>query len=69
MKYILLTTLLVFSFAKFDYSSRRSISTVMATIESKLATKSPLDAIIKVLNEFRDAINVEQISHDEIYDI
>ncbi len=41
----------------------------MATIESKLASKSPLDAIIRVLNEFRDAINLEQISHDEIYDV
>ncbi|KAM3130658.1 hypothetical protein pb186bvf_017250 [Paramecium bursaria] len=69
MKYILLTTLLILSFAKLDYSSRRSISTVMATIESKLASKSPLDAIIRVLNEFRDAINLEQISHDEIYDV
>ena len=68
MKYILLTTLLIFSFAKLDYSSRRSISTVMATIENKLASKSPLDAIIRVLNEFGDAINLEQISHDEIYD-
>ena len=59
MKYILLTSLLILSFAKLDYTPRRSISAVMATIENKLASKSPLEAVIRVLNEFRDAINLE----------
>lgn len=43
----------------FDYSKKRSITSVMAEVEAKLTNKSPLDAILNVLNDFRDSVNVE----------
>jgi hypothetical protein len=39
----------------------------MVEVEAKIKAKSPLEAIYNVLNEFRDAVNFEQVSHDEIY--
>lgn len=47
------------SFAKLNYSKKRSITAVMAEIESKIKIKSPLDAILNVLSDFRDAVNME----------
>jgi hypothetical protein len=32
---------------------------VMMEVEAKLKSKSPLDAILNVLNDFRDAVNTE----------
>lgn len=46
-------------FAKLNYTKKRSLTAVMAEIESKIKSKSPLDAILNVLTEFRDAVNVE----------
>ena len=40
---------------------------VMMEVENKLKNKSPLDAILAVLNDYRDAVNQEQVSHDEIH--
>lgn len=40
---------------------------VMVEVEAKLKTKAPLDAILNVLTDFRDAVNTEQVHHDEIY--
>ena len=54
---------------KLDYSKKRSITAVMAEVEAKLKNKSPLDAILNVLRDFRDSVNNEQVSHDEIYNI
>ncbi|CAD8080856.1 unnamed protein product [Paramecium primaurelia] len=51
----------------FDYSKKRSLTAVMAEVEAKLKNKSPLDAILNVLRDFRDAVNTEQVNHDEIY--
>lgn len=44
---------------KLDYSKKRSITAVMAEVEAKLKSKSPLDAILNVLRDFRDAVNNE----------
>ncbi|CAD8080378.1 unnamed protein product [Paramecium primaurelia] len=52
-----------------DYSKKRSMTAVMAEVEAKLKNKSPLDAILNVLRDFRDAVNTEQVNHDEIYNI
>ncbi|CAD8065075.1 unnamed protein product [Paramecium primaurelia] len=54
---------------KLDYSKKRSITSVMAEVESKISTKAPLDAILNVLRDFRDSVNFEQVNHDEIYQI
>jgi hypothetical protein len=43
----------------FDYSKKRSLTAVMAEVEAKLSSKSPLDAILNVLRDFRDAVNTE----------
>ena len=51
----------------FDYSKTRSIMNVMMEVENKLKNKSPLEAILNVLNDYRDAVNQEQVSHDEIH--
>lgn len=51
----------------FDYSKKRSIMNVMLEVETKLKTKAPIDAILNILRDFRDAVNVEQVNHDEIY--
>lgn len=32
---------------------------VMVEVENKLKSKSPLDAILNVLTDFRDAVNTE----------
>ncbi|KAM3131060.1 hypothetical protein pb186bvf_016872 [Paramecium bursaria] len=53
----------------FNYSKKRSIMAVMMEVEAKLKSKSPLDAILNVLNDFRDAVNTEQVNHDEIYNV
>jgi hypothetical protein len=42
-----------------DYSKKRSVMAVMMEVESKIKAKSPLDAILNVLSEFRDAVNSE----------
>ena len=42
-----------------NYSSKRSLAAVMLQVEAKLKAKSPLDAILNVLSEFRDAVNYE----------
>lgn len=31
----------------------------MAEVESKLSLKAPLDAILNVLRDFRDSVNIE----------
>jgi len=51
----------------FDYSKTRSIMNVMMEVENKLKNKSPLEAILNVLNDYRDAVNQEQVAHDEIH--
>ncbi|CAD8186860.1 unnamed protein product [Paramecium pentaurelia] len=52
-----------------DYTKKRSISAVLAEVEAKLKNKSPLEAILNVLRDFRDAVSTEQVKHDEIYGI
>jgi hypothetical protein len=42
-----------------DYTKKRSMTAVMAEVEAKLKSKSPLDAILNVLRDFRDAVNTE----------
>lgn len=44
---------------KLDYSSKRSLTAVMAEVEAKIKTKAPLDAILNVLRDFRDSVNTE----------
>jgi hypothetical protein len=44
---------------KLDYSKKRSLTAVMAEVEAKLKSKSPLDAILNVLSDFRDSVNTE----------
>lgn len=39
----------------------------MVEVENKLKNGGPLDTINNVLAGFKDAINKEQISHDEVY--
>jgi len=43
----------------FNYSKSRSIMNVMMEVENKLKNKSPLDAILAVLQDYRDAVNQE----------
>ncbi|CAD8181246.1 unnamed protein product [Paramecium pentaurelia] len=52
-----------------DYSKKRSITAVLAEVEAKLKNKSPLEAILNILRDFRDAVNTEQVQHDEIYNV
>lgn len=42
---------------------------VMMEVENKLKNKSPLEAILNVLNDYRDAVNQEQVAHDEIHSV
>jgi hypothetical protein len=50
-----------------DFSIKRSIMNVMMEVESKLKTNSPLDTVKEVLNEFKGAVNEEQVDHDDVY--
>ncbi|CAD8066355.1 unnamed protein product [Paramecium sonneborni] len=56
-------------YTKLNYSKQRSMAAVLAEVESKMETNSPLDAVLNVLKQFRDAVNVEQVNHDQIYNI
>lgn len=51
-----------------NYSSKRSIMTVLTQVESKLKTGGPLDAITKMLDEFVTAVTEEQVQHDELFE-
>ncbi|CAK64096.1 unnamed protein product (macronuclear) [Paramecium tetraurelia] len=54
-------------YSKLNYSKQRSISAVLTEVEAKLQNNSPLNSILNVLKQFKDAVNVEQVNHDEIY--
>ncbi|CAD8173819.1 unnamed protein product [Paramecium pentaurelia] len=56
-------------YTKLNYSKQRSMTAVFAEVESKLQTNSPLDAVLNVLKQFKEAVNEEQVNHDQIYDI
>jgi len=51
-----------------NYSSQRSILTVLTQVEAKLKSGGPLDAITKMLDDFVAAITEEQAQHDSLYD-
>jgi len=50
-----------------NFSSKRSIMTLLNQVESMLKNGGPLDAITKMLTEFETTIKEEQYSHDNLY--
>ncbi|CAD8154258.1 unnamed protein product [Paramecium pentaurelia] len=56
-------------YSKLNYSKQRSMTAVLAEVESKIQANSPLDAVLNVLKQFKEAVNVEQVNHDQIFNI
>jgi len=50
-----------------DFSKKRSIMAVMMEVESHLKAGGPVETIGLVLQGFKDAVNAEQVAHDEVY--
>ena len=44
---------------KLNYTNKRSLIAVMTEVENKIKSHSPLDAVLNILTQFRDAVNVE----------
>jgi septal ring factor EnvC (AmiA/AmiB activator) len=51
-----------------DFSKRRSILAVLTQVETQLKMGGPLDAITKALDDFKNAIEEEQATHDALKD-
>ncbi|CAD8177242.1 unnamed protein product [Paramecium octaurelia] len=54
---------------RLNYTKQRSITAVMAEVEMKIKSHSPLDAVLNVLTLFRDSVNEEQVNHDQIFNV
>jgi hypothetical protein len=67
--------LLVFALANASYSSkypldftkRRSMMQVMVEVENRLKNGGPIETINNVLAGFKEAVNQEQVNHDDVY--
>lgn len=51
-----------------NFSSKRSFVALLTQIEAKLKMGGPLDAITKMLDEFKQTITEEQVAHDNLYE-
>jgi len=47
-----------------NFGKKRSIMNVMAQVEEQLKANGPLDAITRVLDEYKEEIHAEQLAHD-----
>ncbi|CAD8071784.1 unnamed protein product [Paramecium primaurelia] len=54
---------------RLNYTKQRSITSVMAEVEMKIKSHSPLDAVLNILTLFRDSVNEEQVKHDQIFNV
>jgi len=52
----------------FTMSKKRSIMNVMVQVEAHLKANGPMDAITRILNEFEQEINAEQLAADQLYE-
>jgi len=50
-----------------NFSSKRSIMTLLTQVESQLKAGGPLDAITNMLNEFITTVTEEQVQHDALW--
>lgn len=50
-----------------NFSSKRSIMTLLTQVEAKLKSGGPLDAINRMLNEFVTEVTAEQAQHDQLF--
>ena len=57
----------VFQKYPIQYGGKRSIMNIMMEVENKIKSKSPLDTIKGVLDQFKGAVSDEQNTHDEVY--
>lgn len=49
-----------------NFSSKRSIMTLLTQVESKLKLGGPLDSITRMLQDFVTEVTQEQVSHDDL---
>jgi hypothetical protein len=50
-----------------NFGASRSILTLLTQVEAKLKTNGPLDAITRMLDDFKKTVNDEQIAHDGLF--
>lgn len=50
-----------------NFGPKRSIFNLLTQIEAKLKLGGPLDAITKMLDDFKKEITNEQLSHDNLW--
>jgi hypothetical protein len=56
----------LFSEMPLNFGPSRSILTLLTQVEAKLKTNGPLDAITKMLDEFKKTVTDEQLAHDNL---
>lgn len=50
-----------------NFSPKRSIMTLLTQIEAKIKAGGPMDAITKMLDDFKTEITNEQLTHDALW--
>lgn len=50
-----------------NFSSKRSIMTLLTQVEAKLKSGGPLDAITRLLEDFVTEVTEEQVQHDQLF--
>ena len=51
-----------------NFSSKRSIMTLLTQVEAKMKSGGPLDAVTRLLNDFVTEVTSEQAQHDQLYE-
>jgi len=57
----------MFSEMPLNFGSSRSILTLLTQVEAKLKTNGPLDAITRMLDDFKKTVTDEQLAHDNLF--
>jgi hypothetical protein len=57
----------MFSEMPLNFGASRSILTLLTQVEAKLKTNGPLDAITRMLDDFKKQVTDEQLAHDNLF--